>query len=173
MDIVSRLIRFKDFTGLTNSQFADTAQIPRPTLSQFLNGRNKRLSDDLCAKLHSAFPMLNMLWLLFGEGDMLTDSNIEFSASKIAQNLAENKTEATTLQEFKAENNLFSEIEKKEENRKKSTLNGPSALKDSKEQEILRGFTKEPDNNEVGTSKDIKYVMVFYDDNSYEVFRPK
>ena len=78
MDIAARLIAFKDWTELSNSQFADQAGIPRPTLSQFLNGRNKRLSDDLTAKLHAAFPMLNVMWLLFGEGDMLTDPNIQF-----------------------------------------------------------------------------------------------
>lgn len=81
MDIVDRLISFKDHTGLSNSQFADKAGIPRPTLSQFLNGRNKRLSDDLTAKLHTAYPELNVLWLLFGEGSMLADSNNQISES--------------------------------------------------------------------------------------------
>ncbi len=86
MDIVERLIAYRNYTGYSNSQFADLANIPRPTLSQFLNGRNKRLSDDMTSKLHQAFPDLNILWLLFGEGDMLTDKNIEISEANINEN---------------------------------------------------------------------------------------
>ena len=32
---------------LTNSQFADKCRIPRPTLSQILNGRNKKISEEI------------------------------------------------------------------------------------------------------------------------------
>lgn len=77
---------YKGYRNLTNTQFADRAGIPRPTLSQFLTGRNKRLSDDMAAKIHNAFPDLNMLWLLFGEGEMLNDPNIGLSEGKSAQN---------------------------------------------------------------------------------------
>lgn len=79
MDIVSRLKRFIEYTGLQVSQFADTALIPRPTLSQILNGRNKKISNELITKLHDAFPSLNVLWLMFGDGSMVDDENIEIS----------------------------------------------------------------------------------------------
>ena len=72
MDIVSRLKRFITYLGLPNSTFADRAHITRPTLSQILNGRNKKISNELIAKLHEAFPSLNIMWLMFGDGDMLT-----------------------------------------------------------------------------------------------------
>jgi predicted XRE-type DNA-binding protein len=45
MDIISRLKLFLEQNGISNSQFADTCGIPRPTLSQLLNGRNKKVSD--------------------------------------------------------------------------------------------------------------------------------
>ena len=81
MDIVSRLKKFLDDTGISNSQFADTCVIPRPTLSQLLNGRNKKVSDEVIAKIHRAYPTLNIMWLLFGDGDMLqlngTDSFVD------------------------------------------------------------------------------------------------
>lgn len=79
MDIVSRLKKFIEFTGLPVSQFADNALIPRPTLSQILNGRNKKISNELISKLHDAFPSLNVMWLMFGDGDMLDSRNIEIS----------------------------------------------------------------------------------------------
>ena len=70
MDIVSRLKQFLQQNGIANSLFADTCDIPRPTLSQLLNGRNKKVSDEVIAKIHRAYPSLNILWLMFGDGDM-------------------------------------------------------------------------------------------------------
>ena len=71
MDIVTRLKMFLEQTGISNSQFADTCDIPRPTLSQLLNGRNKKVSDEVIGKIHRAYPTLNVMWLMFGDGEML------------------------------------------------------------------------------------------------------
>jgi len=70
MDIVTRLKQFLKQTGIANSQFADTCEIPRPTLSQLLNGRNKKVSDEVITKIHRAYPSLNIMWLMFGDGEM-------------------------------------------------------------------------------------------------------
>ena len=72
MDIVSRLKKFLEQAGISNSQFADTCEIPRPTLSQLLNGRNKKVSDEVIGKIHRAYPSLNVMWLMFGDGEMLS-----------------------------------------------------------------------------------------------------
>ena len=69
-NVAIRLKGFMDEMDLTNSQFADKCGIPRPTLSQLLTGRNKKISDVLVGQIHNAFPRLSVLWLLFGEGDM-------------------------------------------------------------------------------------------------------
>ena len=66
---------FLDQTGISNSQFADTCEIPRPTLSQLLNGRNKKVSDEVIGKIHRAYPSLNVMWLMFGDGDMILSGN--------------------------------------------------------------------------------------------------
>ena len=60
-----------DQAGISSSQFADTCEIPRPTLSQLLNGRNKKVSNEVIGKIHRAYPSLNVMWLLFGDGEML------------------------------------------------------------------------------------------------------
>lgn len=70
MDIVSRLKQFIESHGIAVTQFADTCRIPRPTLSQLLNGRNKKVSDEIISKIHTAYPSLSMMWLMFGEGNM-------------------------------------------------------------------------------------------------------
>ncbi len=79
MDVVSRLKYFMDSSGLTISQFADTCNIPRPTMSQLISGRNKRISNEIFDKIHNGFPNLSILWLMFGEGQMLVNENIEIS----------------------------------------------------------------------------------------------
>lgn len=71
-----------EFSKTAISQFADTCGIPRPTMSQILNGRNKKISDELISKIHSAYPQLSVLWLMFGEGEMLTSSNIQASEAE-------------------------------------------------------------------------------------------
>lgn len=170
MDILSRLIKFRDYTEMSNSQFADHARIPRPTLSQFLNGRNKRLSDELATKLHEAFPNLNMMWLLFGEGSMLVDSNIEIS---------EGKSEA------KAGNSPTLPFDNQPDNRQLSLF--PTDTIDEpiqKKEPVKRVFEPSRSNLEAlanamqetaashDATKTVKFVMVVYSDFSNEVFVP-
>lgn len=68
--IADRLKLFIDHTGLNNSQFAEKCGIPKPSLSQILSGRNKKVSNQFFETLHLSFPELNILWLIFGEGSM-------------------------------------------------------------------------------------------------------
>lgn len=74
-NVAIRLKGFIDTQRLTHSQFADVCQIPRPSLSQILSGRNKKISDVIIGQIHKAFPSLSILWLLFGEGAMLTGAD--------------------------------------------------------------------------------------------------
>lgn len=67
-----RLKHFVEESGLNSSQFADRCDIPRPSFSQILNGRNKKVSNIILDKIHKAFPRLSMMWLVFGEGSMYT-----------------------------------------------------------------------------------------------------
>lgn len=72
--ISDRLRSFIEYLGLNGSQFAERCGIPKPSLSQVLTGRNKKVSNQLIATLHTVFPDLNVMWLLFGEGPMVKSS---------------------------------------------------------------------------------------------------
>lgn len=85
MDFVNRLKLFMENGDISISQFADTCRIPRPTMSQILNGRNKKVSDELIAKIHAAYPELSVLWLMFGEGTMLMQPNTQISEPQNAR----------------------------------------------------------------------------------------
>lgn len=73
-NIAIRLKVFIDSCGLSHSQFADKCGIPRPTLSQVLSGRNKKISDVIIGQIHRTFPELSVVWLLFAEGSMLNNA---------------------------------------------------------------------------------------------------
>ncbi len=79
MDLVSRLKQYLDSRQISITQFADECSIPRPTGSQLLAGRNKKVSDEIIGKIHAAYPELSIVWLMFGEGNMVTGANIEIS----------------------------------------------------------------------------------------------
>ena len=70
MELVNRLKLFLSTNNIAVTQFADICNIPRPTVSQIINGRNKKISDEIIAKIHNAYPELSIYWLMFGEGEM-------------------------------------------------------------------------------------------------------
>lgn len=83
MDLVSRLKQYLDARQISVTQFADECSIPRPTASQLLAGRNKKVSDEIIGKIHNKYPDLSIVWLMFGEGDMVTNGNIKTSEPQI------------------------------------------------------------------------------------------
>lgn len=155
MDIVSRIKTFLNANGIANSIFADKCDIPRPTLSQLLNGRNKKVSNEVIDKIHVAYPELSMMWLMFGEGEM---------QSEIGQNITNAKEiEFDENEEFS--DDIFSGANNTTENKQDSMA---KVL-----QSISRNFEKKHDKtDESGFSKKIVNVMVFYSDNSFESFVP-
>lgn len=173
MDIASRLVEFKNYCNLTNSEFCDKTDIPRPTLSQFLSGRNKRLSDTLAARIHEGFPNLNMMWLLFGEGNMLMDPNIEISEGKNQE-----KSEASQP--------LTSEHQQNRRQEPPSLFSQPNETnrenddEDEEEQNFQREIRSEREKSNDGCaatvrahpSKMVNHITVFYTDGSYDEFRP-
>ncbi len=100
MNIIQRLNIFMESTGLSVSQFADKLAIPRPSMSQMLNGRNKKVSNEILEKLHAVFPALNVSWLLFGEGDMESAKNTQFSSPQKTLNFADDGPQTSSEQQI-------------------------------------------------------------------------
>lgn len=98
MNIIQRLNIFMESTGLTVSQFADKLAVPRPSMSQLLNGRNKKVSNEIIEKLHVVFPTLNVSWLLFGEGDMENNANTQFSSAQKTLNFVDDEVQSSAEQ---------------------------------------------------------------------------
>lgn len=155
MDIVTRLKIYMDHTGLQISQFADTASIPRPTLSQILSGRNKKISNEVLTKLHNAYPDLNIAWLLFGDGEMDLKGGISTNKPKTAD------TQPAPLPSEKP--GLFETF---------APGFTQSASANAEPEETSKRDFSEIVSELPESNKRIKSIVVLYSDSSYETFYP-
>ena len=175
-NVATRLKFFLESEGLSNSQFADTCGIPRPTLSQLLSGRNKKISDVLVGQIHASYPNLSIMWLLFGEGTMLKMDDSSLGAS------SENPSGEDGIADFRGANSFHNSdlasgdasfCNYRKENGVKSgnsdsdlsTIQRDNALKRiaELEREIMRLKAK---------PRKVVQITVYYDDNTFETFAP-
>lgn len=187
MDIVFRLKQFMNYVGMPSSQFADTALIPRPTLSQILNGRNKKISNELITKLHSAFPALNVLWLMFGDGNMVIDSNDDnLSLDNLKNNavgeIQHNQNDNVNMQpqldlnfvngnvDINTEKNILQPDPKL--NYGKIYFKPSVETVDTPTDQKLKSTKDKQEISAPSSSKKIQTIMVFYNDSSFEIFTP-
>lgn len=169
MDVDNVAIRLKGFIesrGLTHSQFADKCSIPRPTLSQLMSGRNKKVSDLVVGQIHKAFPELSVLWLLFGEGDMIDD------VSSSTPNVGEKSLfddEIPELSGVSSSNTSRSNV---------SALNNPSsAIQNADYKRVdyelkISELQKQIDKLRANPRK-VSHITVYYDDSTFETFYPQ
>ncbi|MDE6120744.1 MAG: helix-turn-helix domain-containing protein [Muribaculaceae bacterium] len=189
--IITRLKEFIAYTGLSNSQFADSAGIPRPTISQLLHGRNKSINDLFIRKLHEQFPNLNIVWLLFGKGGMLIDPNIEFSEP---QNVGKydpnegfgNDSHGISVDEEGEYSDEFTDVKENSEaypdnsarktaERSAETTNLTDAserMPPSSAASPSAGLFMGMPSASGGATKKIASIIVLYTDNSFETFYP-
>lgn len=180
MELVDRLKLYMEHIGLPISQFADTAQIPRPTLSQILSGRNRKISNELLEKLHSAFPRLNVSWLLFGDGEMEINGIPQIvPQSPQPSDQQKSQPQSTAYQSFNA-SSLFGGILSGTASPESESIAHPTSSQP--QQPAAQAFqsnnasrTVNPENHislSPDLSKKIQNIIVFYNDNSFEIFSP-
>lgn len=158
--------------NISNSQFADACGIPRPTLSQLLNGRNKKISDEIISKIHETYPSLSVLWLLFGEGQMMALENTPFSEGLNQQNSEDFSAYTPVNKPIANSDTPQNSVRNSESNRKNDTI---SSVLDSDEISQLGKFDLSSivtDKSDGDGAKKITNIVVFYSDNSFQSFRP-
>lgn len=168
MDIVSRLKTFINHLGIPVTQFADVCNIPRPTLSQLLNGRNKKVSDELIRKLHTQYPELSIPWLLFGEGDMLSDGDIKTSEPQKQALIDFGDVHHPKSQ------GVESSIDFEKDYNDSASENSTAETQEASRETVITHLPITPTALEVGTdsSRKIVNIIVYYSDNSFESFIP-
>ena len=75
-DFIKRLQKVIDYYGESASSFAEKINVQRSSISHILSGRNKP-SLDFILKVLSAFPEVDLYWLLNGKGEFPSSNKIK------------------------------------------------------------------------------------------------
>jgi transcriptional regulator with XRE-family HTH domain len=142
--MIDRIRELMDYKGLTSSQFADTVEVPRAVISHILSGRNNP-SLEVVTKIVSAFPDININWVLLGEGEMLTKL-----VSKIEPKQTPGKVEASAPTQVEEETVSVKQTEKVQNNEKPQTDKDKPAKQE----------------------KEIEQIVIFYTDKSFIAYKP-
>lgn len=177
MDIINRLKLFINSNNIGSSEFADRCDIPRPTVSQLLNGRNKKVSNEIIDKIHYAYPNLSILWLMFGEGVMLSHSSSDNINIDLFSNSAENPIFDNVVDSAIENRNLkaeAAEIGVADNNRAVGTNINTCINNNNSTMDISALKATDADNSSMESFTESKRrivnIMVFYSDNSFETF---
>lgn len=180
MDIVDRLKQFIDFLEIPVTKFADNCEIPRPTLSQLTNGRNKSVRNELVEKIHRAYPDLSMIWLMFGEGDMLHKENIKTSEPQKAANLRYESDQSPITDMvmptfgFESDESLHESENDSESELSSQTMTGASIeFGESMCEPSSSDFEPSALTFTSDSSKHVVRIIAYYSDNSYQEFYPR
>lgn len=167
--------------GLTYSQFADSCGIPRPSLSQLLTGRNKKISDVMIGQIHNMFPDLSIVWLLFGEGPMETgpEANLNLDHDSLTKeydhDLDSYKNELESDGKkivFQDGRQPYSEILQGKSLKNPSEGAQITDIKLERLQSKIKELQAQIENLKKNPRKAVQ-ITVYYDDSTFETFFPR
>ena len=145
-----RILLIMKKEDLSAAQFAEKIGISQASLSHILNGRNNP-SLDVVVKVHNAFQNINLDWFLFGTGDMYKPSVTAEIPSLFDSENDENSNFSSNGSEFL-------------KNRKEIEVGNPeNGRKDVVRQEVK--YVEMP-------AKKITEIRIFFDNGTYETFKP-
>jgi transcriptional regulator with XRE-family HTH domain len=138
---------------MSSVQFAEKIDISPSSLSHILNGRNKP-SLEVVMKIHKACTYVNLLWLLYGEGEMENQENAPVPEDSAISGMM-----------MYGESPIFASNGTEDgENRKEMQLKSPIfAPKEIVREEVK--YVEKP-------ARKITEIRIFFDNGTYETFRP-
>ena len=148
-----RIIKIMQKEEMSAVQFAEKIEISPSSLSHILNGRNKP-SLEVVMKIHKACTYVNLLWLLYGEGEMENQENAPVHEDSAISGMM-----------MYGESPIFASNGTEDgENRKEMQLKSPVfAPKEIVREEVK--YVEKP-------ARKITEIRIFFDNGTYETFRP-
>ena len=95
--MIDRIRTIMEYTKLSQQDFAARLGISPASLSSILTGRTNPTNKHIMG-IHQGFPEINVNWLMFGEGDMLTGEHAVPPSNEPGENDGETGQQAATLQ---------------------------------------------------------------------------
>lgn len=155
MEIKDRIRMIMEREKVPPRVFAETIGVQQSTLSHILNDRNKP-SLEVVMKVQQTYSYVNLEWLLYGKGDMVSSQQDPLASSSNGDYQPSLFDEGSINPNKEASNS---------ENRKEMGLKTvENGSKDIVKQEIR--YIEKP-------ARKITEIRIFFDDNTYETFRPE
>ena len=151
MDIKDRIKMLMEKENMTSGAFAESIGIQQSTLSHILNGRNKP-SLDVIMKVHQKYSSIDLEWLLYGNGNLNEQSQKSISMDFLPSLFDENAINT-------------SNISAEREYRKEMPLREPDYNTKERVKQEVKYIERPP--------RKITEIRIFFDDNTYETFRPE
>lgn len=171
-----RVKQIQDHYKLSQKQFAAELGVAEATISSVYRGRTAP-TNNLIQAVHTAYPAVNVNWLMFGEGDMLlpltpetavggpigsplSDDSVSGGGVSVGQNVGFQGGEMPSLFDIPAAQNPPAKAQNASDF---SVL--PTGL------QITELLSKLKNTNEVDKPvRKIKEIRVFFDDGTFEAF---
>lgn len=151
----TRLKHFLDAENISQSQFADTINVGRASISHVLSGRNNP-SYDFVKAIMTSYPELNIEWLMLGKGKMYKNNQAESSpaqpAVKMPMSLFDDDDQDSLVLPTKQEYEIPVQLSIHDESTQTS-----SDINTSKE--IVQTIVKQ---------RSVSKIIVMYDDGTFQ-----
>jgi transcriptional regulator with XRE-family HTH domain len=153
MSIKDRFKLVMEREKLTAGAFAESIGVAQATISHILGPRNKYPSTEVILRLHQRYNDINLEWLLTGKGKMSNESNSAEEGDVFDYPLFAENPENPADESNEMENRKEIALERQQK-----------APKEIVKQEII--YKERP-------PRKITEIRIFFDDNTYETFKPE
>ena len=106
MDAKERIEKVLEMNSLNAKTLSERIGLDRPqALYDILNGKTKNITEKMAFKIISAFPNIQKVWLLTGEGNVLhrVDLAPDVDASRLKEDIAQEEKSVAQLLEIIAD----------------------------------------------------------------------
>ena len=169
-----RIKQFMQSKGMTQKALASELCISESTLTGIFLGRT-RPTVNIIDAFHQFFPEVNMYWLMYGEGEMYSDSttstDIDHKVSEDVDSTATNSENHSTYSAVSGQSStsigkmdapyqgdLFSPVSK-------VVPAGAIQVQQMMQPQIIEKYIDKP-------QRKITEIRIFFDDGTYETFTP-
>lgn len=181
--MVDRIRKVMEYYQLSPTNFADTIDINRSSLTHIFSGRNQP-SLDVAKKILKAFPDVNTEWLVMGMGPMLKNETTTEPTVTTVDNMPqtdlfgnyEMDTTPKTTDEPTASQEEEVVSEPVAETPEDVPVRKPTTSTRSRRNADSNISTRESKRDRISDSqgdKKIVKIVFFYDDHSFEEYRPR
>ncbi len=189
--MIDRINKIIEANNMSTTQFADSINIQRPSMSHIIAGRNNP-SLDFVAKVLKAFPDIDPDWLIFGTGKMYRNKTNENISTEVNDPNIENLNDydlfstpidtTNNIQNGNIVKEPVIEINESEESviYSKQSLQTSKSYSELKNQEDNSITNQKNDSDEVikeylnnSNHRGISKIVFFYSDKTFSEYFPE